>query len=229
VKFVKYLLLLGLPLTIGCISAPIYNTVNTPRGLSIGAGIAYQTGERSGEWVNAWKAQGSFNGFRPEFIISNGVSETFSFEGRFGGIVSPTISWQETDDNDNDSARINFPIPMVGIGFKFATLEKRTVNSAIRIDLDFPNIASVTPMIGICTKTGYEVVTFGIQTTYLVIPRTLFVNLHPFAGAHIYAGVDFLPMEFEAGDLRFNGSPAFKGFCFGIAYAYNSGTKEERY
>jgi hypothetical protein len=97
------------------------------------------------------------------------------------------------------------------------------------MDLDFPNIAVLSPMVGVSTQTGHEFLTVGVQTAYLLLPRTLFVNVHPFQGAHIYGGMDFLPLRLESGDLTLDGDSYFESFCIGIAYTHHFGKEEEVY
>lgn len=212
---------------IGCISPPLYNTVTSPEGLTFGAGVAYQSAYRSGYWEDGWAGRGTFDGARPDIVIGYGVSETFSVEGRFGGIISPHLYWEDYDRED--SGHVHVPIPMIGVGLKVSSPAENLVNTAIRMDLDFPNIAVLSPMVGVSTQTGHEFLTIGVQTAYLLLPRTLFVNIHPFKGAHIYGGMDFLPLRFESGDINLEGDSYFESFCVGIAYIHHFGKKENGY
>lgn len=209
-----------------CVSPPMYNNVSTPEGLNLGVGVAYQSAYRSGSWEGAWAASGSFDGVRPDLIISYGVSETFSFEGRFGTVFSSDLHWEELDDTSN-TGDMRVPVPMVGLGLKVSSPPDHTVNTALRIDLDFPNIATFTPMLGFSTKNGHEYLTVGVQTAYLLLPRTFFVNIHPYTGFHVYGGIDFLPLQYDFGDLTIDGDSYFESFCVGIAYIYNFRKKEE--
>jgi hypothetical protein len=210
-----------------CVSPPLYNTVATYEGLTFGAGVAYQSAYRSGYWEDGWSARGTFDGPRPDIIVGYGVSEAFSIEGRFGGIISSRLNWEDYDRED--SGEVHVPIPMVGVGLKISSPAENVVNTAIRMDLDFPNIAVLSPMVGVSTKTGYEFLTVGVQTAYLLLPRTLFVNIHPFKGVHIYGGADFLPLRIESGDLTLDGDSYFESFCIGIAYTHHFGKKETGY
>lgn len=226
-KKAKWLIGLTLVSFIACVSPPLYNTVSTHEGLTFGAGMAYQSAYRSGSWEDGWSGRGTFDGVRPDIVIGYGVSETFSIEGRFGTIISPRLYWE--DYHGGDTGEVRFPLPMVGVGIKVSSPPEDKINTAIQMDLDFPNIATLTPMIGISTETGFEFLTVGVQTAYLFLPRTLFVNLHPFKGAHIYAGMDFLPLQFEIGDLTLDGDSYFESFCIGIAYTHHFVKKEEEY
>jgi len=216
-----------------CISPPIYNTATASEGLSVGAGVAYVSAERGFEWSDVSVAGDStqgrvecyLDGVRPDVTISYGVSPTFSVEGRFGALITTRTLWDgEDEDADyNDSLRI--PLPLVGVGFKFSTPGEKMVNFALRMDVDIPNIGVLTPMMGLSTKTGHEYLTFGVQTSMLLLPQTAFINIHPFKGAHIYGGIDFMGFNTEIQNYRLDGDPFFKSFTAGIGYAYNFGKK----
>ncbi|MBN2379912.1 hypothetical protein JXM67_08950 [candidate division WOR-3 bacterium] len=232
-RFIRCLTLTIILATTACISPPMYNTATAPQGLSVGAGIAYQSAERGFEWENVevagdtthGRVESYLNGVRPDIIISYGVSPTFSVEGRFGVLFSSFTRWEGEDEDSDYDDSLRIPVPIVGVGFKFSTPGDKMVNFALRMDVDVPNIGILTPMMGLSTKTGHEYLTFGVQTTMLLLPQTVFLNIHPFKGAYIYGGIDFLGFNAEIQNYRLDGSPTFKSFVAGIGYAYNFGEK----
>lgn len=228
---VKWLTILFLTLT-ACISPPLYNTAVTHEGMSVGVGIAYQTASRGGKWVDEdsddqRSVYGEFTGFRPDFLISYGISPTFGVEGRFGMLISGDVMWDGADDDAEFDDSLRFPLPMVGVGLKLSTPGGKIVNFGLRMDIDFPNIAVFTPMMGFSTRRGHEFATLGFETSLLVIPQTAFINLHPFKGMHIYGAMDFLDFNNNIRNVYTEGDLRFKSFSAGIAYSYNFGKQQE--
>jgi len=225
-KMVRYLCLVLL-VAAACISPPVYDTAIAHAGLSIGAGVGYQSASRAATWVGEGAADWSFVGVRPDFLMDYGVSKTFSMHARFGAFITPDIHW-EGDEPDDDRGDISIPLPMIGVGFKFSSPPTDKVfNAAMGLDIDFPNIASLTPMIGFSTKTRHEFLTLGFQTTNLLLPQTVFMTIHPFKGAHIYGSADFFPFQQQIQDLIFDGDPVFGSFSVGLAYTHNTPPKAQ--
>ena len=224
-KILKLLVPLALIAT-ACVSPPLYDSAIAHEGLSVGAGFAYQSAYRSGTEVNQGTAEGTFNGARPDFLIAYGVSNTFSIQGRFGMFVSPDLYWRG-DDPDDESGAYHLPVPMSCVGLKLSTPAEKRFNTALRMDLDFPNIVSLTPMMGLSDERGHEFITMGLQTTYLFLPQTAFINVHPVKGLHVYAAADVLPCKLEVADLRFDGDDFFQSFCLGLAYTHHFGKREQ--
>lgn len=219
---------LFLLISTACISPPLYNTAVTYEGMSIGAGVAYQTASRGGKWVDddsedQRSAYGEFTGVRPEFLISYGISPTFGVEGRFGMLISSAVRWDGADTGSVCDDSLRLPLPMAGIGLKLSTPGNKIVNFGLRMDLDFPNIVVFAPMMGISTRKGYEFATLGFETSLLVLPQALFINFHPVKGMHIYGALDFLDFNQNIRNVYTEGDLRFRSFSVGIAYNHNFG------
>ena len=228
-KYVKWMIASLAVSTLACISSPMMTSAVTPQGLSVGGSVVYQTASRGVRWQDDDGNYGAFEadlkGVRPDFLISYGISPTFGVEGHFGVLVSGVARWDGGDEDDAYDDSLVIPIPMAGLGFKLSTPGTKMFNAALRMDVDLPNIACFTPMMGLSTKSGHEFITAGVQTSLLLLPQTAFINIHPFKGAHIYGGVDFLKFTQEVYGYELLGNLAFQSFSVGIAYSYNFGKK----
>lgn len=172
----------------GCFS-PVYDTARTYTGLTVGGWVAYHD-------MNYTSGTPDFTakGVRPDFCVGFAPVNWFSVVGHAGFLIS-------ADTSDGQA------YPFAGAGVKFST-PWDVFNMGIRIEAEFPRIGSITPMIGFSIPKRWEIVTLGISTSYLIIPASAFINIHPFKGAHLFAGVS-LPDNDDAPEV-----------CLGIGYTY---------
>ena len=172
----------------GCFS-PVYDTARTTPGLTVGGGLAYHNiNYTSGDidWV--------VSGIRPDVCLSFAPVNWFSVVGHAGLLIGRDSLESKT-------------YPFAGAGVKFST-PWEVVNLALRAELEFPSIGALTPMIGFSIPKRWEILTFGIKTSYCLIPSTIFINIHPLKGTHLFAGFA-LPGEGSTPEV-----------CLGIGYTY---------
>ncbi len=170
----------------GCLS-PVYDTARIYKGLTVGAGLAYHDMSHTGGDIDFISS-----GIRSDLCISYALMNWFGVVGHAGVLF----------DKSGGGA-----YPFAGIGCKFSTVWN-VVNLALRVELEFPRIASLTPMVGFSIPGAWEIATLGVSTSYLIIPATFFVNVHPLKGSHLFAGIA-LPDN--------DGTPEI---CLGIGYTY---------
>jgi len=180
---------------LGCTGlAPIYDTAITHEGFRIGTGVGYHRYEVESSSATIHIHDG-LEGVRPDIELSWNMSNWFAMTGRAGVILGSDIP-------SGDPAQE----PSFGAGLKFSTPWK-IFNLAMRAEADYPRLFSLTPMIGLSTRKGHEIVTIGMQTAFGIAPAGVFVNLHPLRGSHLFAA-------FGKGEV-----------CFGLGYTYHFGKR----
>lgn len=180
----------------GCVGlVPVYDTAITHEGFTIGGGIGVHQYERESS-TGLFHIHDGMRGVRPDLVASWNMNNWFAVTGRAGVIIGEDIPQGEPAQQ-----------PFFGTGLKFST-PWRIFNLALRAEADYPRLFSLTPMMGISTSKGHEIVTVGIQTMFAIAPTGAFVNIHPLRGLHMFAAAG--PDE----------------FCFGLGYTYNFGKKE---
>lgn len=167
----------GVTGTGGCMGlAPIYDTAITHEGLIVGGGVGYHRYEVQSS-SGIVHIHDGLEGVRPDLAVSYAFTNWFALTGRAGVILGKDIPQGEPAQE-----------PSFGLGVKFSTPWK-IFNIALRAEADYPRLGSLTPMIGLATRKGHEIVTLGIQTAFGVAPTGGFVNLHPLRGMHMFAAL----------------------------------------
>ncbi len=194
----------------GCVS-PIYDTARTYPGFTLGGGLAFQNAQYHSGGSGIISFDYDVVGIRPDVALAYSPSNWFSVVGRAGMLI----------DLDRDSTSTDvFSLPFAGLGVKFSTPFER-FNVGLRTELVLPQMLlhpllglSLVPMAGLSTKSGFEYLTLGIQTMIGIAPASVFLNVHPFRGAHIFLG---LGLPWGSDDSTSTGTPSV---CLGAGYTY---------
>lgn len=196
----------------GCVS-PIYDTARIYPGFTLGGGVAFQNARYHTGSSGLINFDYDIVGIRPDVELAWAPTNWFSVVGRAGMLI-------DLDDSDTTSSAIT-SLPFAGLGVKFSTPFER-FNLGLRTELAFPQTLlsplvglSLVPMAGLSTRKGFEYLTFGFQTIFLLVPTSVFLNVHPFRGAHIFLGLG-LPWD-SSDDSTQAAAPSV---CIGAGYTY---------
>lgn len=194
----------------GCVS-PIYDTARTYPGFTLGGGLAFQNARYHTGGSGLINFDYDIVGIRPDVALAWAPTNWFGVIGRAGMLIDL--------DRDSTSSDVS-SLPFAGIGVKFSTPFER-FNLGLRTELTFPQTLltplvglSLVPMAGLSTRKGFEYLTFGFQTMFLLAPASVFLNVHPFRGAHIFLG---LGLPWDSDDST---QAASTSVCIGAGYTY---------